>query len=668
MSSLTTRLGLRLLLAVLMLFASGSYAQVKTAVAPGQAVEGALELKVNRTLASDLVTRVPLPPGKWTMRLSEEIMSTGGPAQFKGLALYLDQSMDGRISALVFMSVYPNAGREWSAGTRCTGELMNRLRGASVDGYCYSLRTSAFMSNATNRMQQKVREAWMSAGLGRPDFALMLDGFFEKRGGVTLYMDYLVTTEAIGIDNDRLQQAGARDEFTKRWHAGVQSGVLSEVSRWIEEYTADLAQVVLEGAPPARQERTSIVALLKSAAAMDNPGPSAPLVAQASRPPASTSETTSTPPAAASVQRDEEASKRKARAEREAEAERQSEAQRTAEARRVAEEARLAQERRDREEQLRLAEARRVAEQERARQEAAARERERAEQLARERERVEQLAREQRAREEAARQAEASRQAEEAARQRRIAAEQQETERRLAEQKRREEEALLGKRIALVIGNSRYERRPLANPVNDADDMSTALKASGFKVIDVRNANLTQMRRAVREFGDQLLTHDVGLVYYAGHGVEVKGRNYFIPVTADIQREDEIADQSLDVSLILEKMTTAKKGVNLLIVDACRDDPFGRSFRSAASGLASMEAPKGTIIAYATSPGKVAADGDGRNSPYTKHLIRAMQEPNRPVELVFKDVRRAVQSETQDRQTPWENTSLSGDFYFRVKR
>jgi len=142
-----------------------------------------------------------------------------------------------------------------------------------------------------------------------------------------------------------------------------------------------------------------------------------------------------------------------------------------------------------------------------------------------------------------------------------------------------------------VIGNGRYERRPLPNPVNDADDMSAALKASGFRVIDVRDASLFEMRRAVREFGDQLLGHDVGLVFYAGHGVEVKGRNYFVPVNADIQREDEIADQSLDVSLILEKMSTAKKAVNLLIVDACRDDPFGRGLRSGTSGLASIETP-----------------------------------------------------------------------------
>lgn len=228
----------------------------------------------------------------------------------------------------------------------------------------------------------------------------------------------------------------------------------------------------------------------------------------------------------------------------------------------------------------------------------------------------------------------------------------------------------IGKRVALVVGNANYKVRPLKNPRNDADDISRSLRASGFEVIDLRDASLQQMRNGVRQFGDRLINNDVGLVYYSGHGVEVKGRNYFIPVNADIMREDEIADQGLDVSLILEKMNTAGKGVNILIVDACRDDPFGRSFRSSSRGLAQMDAPRGTIIAYATSPGKVASDGDPRerNSPYTKNLVKAMQQPNKPIEQVFKEVRRAVQEETKNQKTPWENTSLSGDFYFKVQR
>ena len=225
-----------------------------------------------------------------------------------------------------------------------------------------------------------------------------------------------------------------------------------------------------------------------------------------------------------------------------------------------------------------------------------------------------------------------------------------------------------GRRLALVIGNAAYQSRPLNNPRNDADDVSKTLKGAGFEVIDLRDSTLAQMRLATRQFGERLMSNDVGLVYYSGHGIEVKGKNYFIPVNADIKSSDEVADQALDVSLILAKMDSAKKGVNILIVDACRDDPFGRSYRSNSRGLAAMDAPQGTIIAYATSPGNIAADGSGRNSPYTRNLVKAMQTPNLPVELMFKEVRRAVREETRNQQTPWENTSLSGNFYFKVQK
>lgn len=224
-----------------------------------------------------------------------------------------------------------------------------------------------------------------------------------------------------------------------------------------------------------------------------------------------------------------------------------------------------------------------------------------------------------------------------------------------------------GRRLALVIGNASYHRGVLKNPLHDADDMTRALRLSGFSVIELRDANLQQMRSAIRLFGDRMAHQDVGLVYYSGHGVEIQGRNYFIPINADIQREDEVVDQSLDVELILDKMRSAQKGVNILIVDACRDNPFGREFRTSGAGLGSMEPPSGTLIAYSTSPGKVAADGDGRNSPFTGQLLRVMQEPNKPIEQVFKEVRRAVQLETHNLQTPWETTSLSGDFFFHVQ-
>jgi Caspase domain/WD40-like Beta Propeller Repeat len=224
------------------------------------------------------------------------------------------------------------------------------------------------------------------------------------------------------------------------------------------------------------------------------------------------------------------------------------------------------------------------------------------------------------------------------------------------------------KRIALVIGNANYASAPLKNPLNDAADISAALRQSGFEVIDQRNATLQEMTKGIREFGDKLLKSDVGLVYYSGHGLEVKGKNYLLPVNASMIREDEIAFQAIDANLILEKMNTAKKSVNILIVDACRDNPFARSFRSVNRGLAQMDAPTGTIVSFSTAPGKTASDGDGRNSPFTKNLVKAMMRADMPIEAMFKEVRKSVVEETKGQQTPWESSSLIGDFYFKVSR
>jgi len=220
------------------------------------------------------------------------------------------------------------------------------------------------------------------------------------------------------------------------------------------------------------------------------------------------------------------------------------------------------------------------------------------------------------------------------------------------------------RRIALVIGNSAYKHEPLINPGNDARAVAQALRESGFTVKELRNLNQTTMRRVIREFGDDIAKGGIGLFYYAGHGMQLKGKNYLIPIGNDIQREDEIADQSVDVGLVLEKMRTASNALNILILDACRNNPFG-TLGSASAGLAPMDAPARTIIAFSTAPGQVAADGTGDNSVYAKHLVTYMREPGVKLEDVFKRVRTAVRQESAGRQVPWENTSLEADFYFR---
>jgi hypothetical protein len=219
-------------------------------------------------------------------------------------------------------------------------------------------------------------------------------------------------------------------------------------------------------------------------------------------------------------------------------------------------------------------------------------------------------------------------------------------------------------RLALVIGNASYREAPLANPVNDARAVAQALRESGFTVMLRENTDQRGMQSALREFGDRLRAGGTGLFYFAGHGMQIKGRNYLIPVGVGIEREDEVAYNAVDAQAVLDKMEAAGNGANIMILDACRNNPFIRSGRSGQQGLAQMDAPVGTLVAYATSPGAVASDGNGANGLYTHHLLRAIQQPNNKVEDVFKQVRTGVRRDSGGAQVPWESTSMEGDFYF----
>ena len=223
-------------------------------------------------------------------------------------------------------------------------------------------------------------------------------------------------------------------------------------------------------------------------------------------------------------------------------------------------------------------------------------------------------------------------------------------------------------RLALVIGNGNYKSSPLANPVNDANDMADALERCNFTVMKKINANRREMRRAIRKFGDEIKSGVVGLFYYAGHGIQVKGENYLVPIGADVYSEAEVEDECLKVSSVLRQMDYAGNRLNIIILDACRDNPFGRSFRSGNKGLAKMDAPTGSILAYATAPGSVAADGIGRNGLYTSKLLKHMMAAGLEIGKLFRQVRIDVMDASGKRQVPWESSSLTGDFYFDSKR
>lgn len=219
-------------------------------------------------------------------------------------------------------------------------------------------------------------------------------------------------------------------------------------------------------------------------------------------------------------------------------------------------------------------------------------------------------------------------------------------------------------RSALVIGNSAYASSPLANPVNDAEAMARLLEQRNFKVTLLKNADLPKMEAAIDIFGQSLGAGGVGLFFYAGHGMQIEGQNYLIPVGARIENERDVKYNSLNVGKVLGKMDDAGNRLNIVFLDACRDNPFARSFRSQAAGLAQMDAPSGTLIAYATGPGKVAADGtDGQNGVYTRFLLEQLGVPGQEIGLALRSVRAKVIETTGKKQIPWESTSLTGNFY-----
>jgi hypothetical protein len=223
------------------------------------------------------------------------------------------------------------------------------------------------------------------------------------------------------------------------------------------------------------------------------------------------------------------------------------------------------------------------------------------------------------------------------------------------------------RRVALVVGNGAYENAgPLRNPVNDARSVAESLRRVGFEVMLTENRSQREMAQDIREFGRKLDQNTVALYYYSGHGIQVKGENYVVPVDAAIENEEEVEYGTVNVGLVMAQMEAARSRVNIVFLDACRNNPFARSFRSSSNGLAMMNAPAGTFIAYATAPGDVASDGTAAagNGLYTQQLLRFINTPGLPIEQMHKQVRIAVTAASNGDQVPWESSSIMGDFYF----
>ena len=220
-------------------------------------------------------------------------------------------------------------------------------------------------------------------------------------------------------------------------------------------------------------------------------------------------------------------------------------------------------------------------------------------------------------------------------------------------------------RVALVIGNTSYVDAPLKNPANDARAIAGELQRFGFQTVLKLDAGRTEMIEAIRAFADTLAQKKgVGTFYYAGHGAQIAWKNYLIPVDAVIDRLEDMQAKTVELKALLDGLVRAQNPMNVIILDACRDNPFGNKVHAQQKGLSQFDAPPGSLLAYATSPGNVAADGEGANGLYTENLLRELKAPETKIEDVFKRVRLAVRRSSQGQQLPWESTSLEEDFYF----
>ena len=232
------------------------------------------------------------------------------------------------------------------------------------------------------------------------------------------------------------------------------------------------------------------------------------------------------------------------------------------------------------------------------------------------------------------------------------------------------------KRVALIVGNSAYTNAGvLANPANDANDMAAALKELGVEVILGLDLDKRSFDTRVRDFSRALTDADTGILFYAGHGLQVAGRNYLVPVDAQLQNERDLDFEAIGLDFVLKQMELEREGkTNIVFLDACRDNPLARNLarsmgtRSASigRGLAQVQTGVGTFIAYSTQPGNVALDGSGRNSPFTAALAKGVAQPSRNLTAVMIDVRKEVLAVTNGRQVPWDHSALTGDFYFHL--
>ncbi len=631
----------------------------------GGVIAGNVEFRQKQSLGQDKVVKIPLPPGDWNIRLVKEVKSTGGNVQI-GVLTVLDQVIENRVAASLWLSLYPNANINWTEGNRCSGNALKRALGSQISDYCHSLRVTNYLVNRSNTTQAEIRQDLNSRKIAFPTQALTFSGFIEQKGDFTLFYDLNVDPRSMGIEVESVNS----EELVRSLTSEINNGKFKDINIWYLGFSRSLAESILKeklildtSVPFPGSISISLknawmdfaevnkIAINKSSTstALNLSNPSVLLSP-------SDQGTTRDVPTREGIKVVIDAEKDKLIAQRKIDADiKKIELQQIALDTQKKDQARIAEEAKQKEQEILLAE-QRVKEQQRLADEAQTKEKQR---LAFEASVIIKLRAE--AEESKRKQAELEEQL------------------RLAKQKppvaTPSVMSTMANRKALVIGNDTYKSvTKLLNAREDAKAIASNLIAVGYKVTLQLDLNEKEMKAALRTFSSQVQGGDEVMFFFAGHGVQVGSTNYLLPTDIGGESEAQVRDEAIQLQRVLDDMTEKKAKFTLAIIDACRDNPFKSAGRNIGGrGLAPTTAATGQMVVFSAGSGQQALDRLGnndknKNGVFTRTFIKEMQQPGISIDRIVKNVRNEVAELAKTighEQVPAIYDQVLGDFYFK---
>lgn len=631
----------------------------------GGVIAGNVEFRQKQLLGQDKVVKIPLPPGEWNVRLVKEVKSTGGSVQI-GVLTVLDQVIENRAAASLWLNLYPNANINWTEGNRCSGDALRRALTSQISDYCHSLRVTNYLVNRSNTTQAEIRQDLNSRKIAFPTQALTFSGFIEQRGDFTLYYDLYVDPRSMGIEVESVNS----EKLVRSLIAEINNGLFKNIDIWYLGFAKSLAESILKEkliSDPSVPSPGSISNSLRNAwmnfaevnkLTINKSSTSMALNLSNSSALINSSDQGKTrdAPTRESIQLVGSAEEDKLLAQRKIDAEiKKIELQQIALEAQKKDQARIAQEARQKEQELKLAEQRL--------------------------ENQQRLADESRIKEQ-------QRLALEASEINRLRAEAEESKRKQAEL---EEQLKLAKlkiqvsppsatttmanRKALIIGNDTYKSvSKLLNAREDAKAIASNLTAVGYKVTLQLDLNEKEMKTALRTFSSQVQGGDEVMFFFAGHGVQLGAANYLLPTDIGSESEAQVKDEAIQLQRILDDMTEKKAKFTLAMIDACRDNPFKSTGRNIGGrGLAPTTAATGQMVVFSAGTGQQALDRLGnndknKNGVFTRTFLKEMQKPGISIDRIVKNVRNEVAELAKTvghEQVPAIYDQVLGDFYFK---